>query len=207
MSGMTPNSSKNASVFTPAEGVSGPEMLAARARTLGFVAGNMFGAASTNFGLESDDLLLQRANGFEERRASSLQASEQGTINGAGGHGLSYIGSLGASISRHEAYSPYAERALYSSSGPSEKASQQFRAGLGVAPAAAPRSSTTSVNMLRPPPHVSFPQGLLLPSTSAAPHVSLHTLAEREHDIMGRWPSTMAAAAEMQLKAHHHTAT
>lgn len=194
VSGLTPSSAENASVFAQTEGTSGPAKLAARARALGFVAGNMFGAASTNGGHDDtrqDDRALHAL-----RRTSSAPE----VVPGNGTAGLSFIGSLGASIPRHEFYTPSADRASYhNSSSASDKASQQFQAGLRIPSMHASTASSLKLGS-RPPAHTPFPQGLLLPSTAAAPHVSLHTLAERERDIMGRWSGTMAAAAEMQLR-------
>lgn len=192
VSGVTPGSARNASVFSSTEGVSGPELLASRARTLGFVAGNMFGASSTNdTGGDSRFASLHRA-------ATAPDLGTAAGPAGGGAPGLSYIGSLGASIPRHELYTPAADRASYASSSASEKSARLFRAGLGIAAGAG------NAQPSRVPAHVPFPQGLLLPTTSAAPHISLRTLADREQDVMGRWSATMAAAAEMQLRAKHH---
>ena len=193
VSGMTPSSARNASVFSSAEGASGPELLAARARTLGFVAGNMFGASSTNdVGQDPRFASLHRA-------ASAPDLGAMSDLRGKGAQGLSYIGSLGASIPRHELYTPSTDRASYAISSASERGAQQFRTGLSIAGGAS--QAGANMQSSRPPAHVPYPQGLLLPTTSAAPHVSLRTLADREHDVMGRWSATMAAAAEMQLSA------
>ena len=206
VSGMTPSSERSASIFAATEGTSGPELLAARARALGFVAGNMFGATATGGHArpshdvpESRCFSLQRGASAPELRFAEASAR---------GPGLSYIGSLGASIPRHELQTPSADRASIGSStgSASERAAQQFMFGLGVA-----STGRAATGRERPPvalpgrsqPHVPFPHGLLLPTTSAAPHVSLQTLADREQDVMGRWPATMAAAAEMQLRAQH----
>jgi hypothetical protein len=203
VAGTAPGGSE--SVFAPsAVDASGPELLAARARTLGFVSGNMFGASAG-----SDDAAarpVQRrdsgssnqsthpASGLRPSVSASelVSDSERRRSGGEGGGVLSFIGSLGASIPRHElAHTPgWDPRA-------SDSAAKQLRAGLGFAAPSAPAGTPAP----RPTPHVPFPRGLLLPSTVAHPHVSLHTLAEREHDVMARWPATMAAAAEMKLRA------
>lgn len=202
---MTPSSERSASIFAATEGASGPELLAARARALGFVAGNMFGASATGGRAppSHDDPEARRSSLQRGASAPELRYAEAS----ARGPGLSYIGSLGASIPRHELQTPSADRASFGSStgSTSERAAQQFMFGLGVASTgrAAAGRERPPVALLpgRSQPHVPFPQGLLLPTTSAAPHVSLQTLADREQDIMGRWPATMAAAAEMQLRA------
>jgi hypothetical protein len=197
------------SVFAPSPAdLSGPEQLAARARTLGFVAGNMFGASAASSNDTSAPYQTQAEMGSSRSGVNRGYGMRRGS-EGAGGveNGMTFIGSLGASIPQRElrhtpGWDPHASA--------SERASQQLRSGLGIgsttpaplpAAAAAAAASTSSTPGPRPPPHVPYPRGLLLPSTSGHPHVSLHTLAEREFDVMARWPATMAAAAEMKLRA------